>query len=342
VNKISLLIVEDKHEKMKLLSSVIDTNKMETDSSTNILDAQKKLMSNNYDIVLIDIQIPDDLFGDINPEGGIELLSWIETHPYCNKPTRIFGITSNTETKDKFYEHFINKGLYLIKSEIDNDTWLNAISATCNYLYDINQKNSDSLHNDTVQKALKPLKPEVFVSYAWTEESIKIVDDIQKAFIEDGIQLIRDKDELQYKDQIRQFMRRIGNGECIVVVISEKYLKSENCMFEIVEIFKQSNIHDRIFPVILHDAQIFTAIDRLNYIAYWEEKINALNDAIKRVSSENLTEIHEDLNRYSDNRRFFDNISGTLKDMNSLTLNKINDTGLNTLISNVRSLLIAH
>ena len=102
-----------------------------------------------------------------------------------------------------------------------------------------------------------PPVPEVFVSYAWKPESCTIVDQLQQALGQHGIRLLRDVEEVRYKDSIRDFMRRIGKGKCVVVVISEKYLKSENCMFEMVEIVKAQAFRERIFPIVLADANIF-------------------------------------------------------------------------------------
>lgn len=51
-------------------------------------------------------------------------------------------------------------------------------------------------------------------------------------------------------------MERIGRGKGVIVVISEKYLKSENCMFELVQISKHQQFADRIFPIVLNNANI--------------------------------------------------------------------------------------
>jgi Leucine-rich repeat (LRR) protein len=91
-----------------------------------------------------------------------------------------------------------------------------------------------------------PVNPEVFVSYAWNNESCAIVDNLQQALEGQEIHLLRDREEVRYKDSIRDFMRRIGKGKCVVVVISEKYLKSENCMFEMVEIAKAEGTHSGV------------------------------------------------------------------------------------------------
>jgi hypothetical protein len=49
----------------------------------------------------------------------------------------------------------------------------------------------------------------------------------------------------------------------VIVVLSDKYLKSENCMFELVEIAKHGNFVDRIFPVVLSSANIYDPVTRI-------------------------------------------------------------------------------
>jgi nucleoside phosphorylase/DNA-binding NarL/FixJ family response regulator len=142
MTKLKILIVEDKQHKVKLLGSVIKNPEIDAKGAPNIEAAQIELMTVKYDIVLIDIQIPNDMISDINPRGGIDLLEWIEMHPLCKKPKRIFGVTSHSEAQKEFSQYFINKGLYLLKSQIDNDNWLQAIDNTCQYLL------SDEVTND--------------------------------------------------------------------------------------------------------------------------------------------------------------------------------------------------
>ena len=43
-------------------------------------------------------------------------------------------------------------------------------------------------------------------------------------------------------------MQEIGRGRCIITVISDKYLKSPNCMYELVQIAENGQFYDRIFP----------------------------------------------------------------------------------------------
>jgi len=44
---------------------------------------------------------------------------------------------------------------------------------------------------------------EVFVSYAWEEESQRIVDELERAFSQHGIPIRRDKKEIGYKGPLK-------------------------------------------------------------------------------------------------------------------------------------------
>jgi internalin A len=106
---------------------------------------------------------------------------------------------------------------------------------------------------------------EIFVSYAWGGESERVVDELEQAFAQRGIRIVRDKKEVNYKGSIEAFEQRIGRGQCIVLIISDKYLRSEHCMYELVGANKNQNLRERIFPIVLVEAQIYKAIDRLKY-----------------------------------------------------------------------------
>jgi internalin A len=180
----------------------------------------------------------------------------------------------------------------------------------------------------------------VFISYAWKGESEEIVNQIDKALQERGVRIVRDKRDLGYKGSITEFMERIGRGNCVIVIISDKYLRSKNCMFELVEIAENKDFSDRVFPVVLSDAKIYDPVDRLDYVEYWEGEKARLNQRIKNLSDvSNLQGINEELNNYD---RFRDKISGltsTLKDMNTLTPDMHRDSDFSELYAAIEKRL---
>lgn len=160
----------------------------------------------------------------------------------------------------------------------------------------------------------------VYVSYAWGGESEEIVNQIDQSFKERGITLVRDKRDLGFKGLIKQFMQQIGAGQSIVVVLSDKYLRSKNCMFELVEIASYQNFYERIFPVVLPNALIYDSLDRIEYIKYWDDKIKQLNEAMKSIDSQaNLQGIRDDIDLYTRVRNTIAGLMDILQNMNTLT-----------------------
>lgn len=183
------------------------------------------------------------------------------------------------------------------------------------------------------------VRKEVFVSYAWGGESGRIVDELETSFAGQDIALLRDRNEIGYRDSIREFMKRLGSGKCVIVVLSEKYLKSDNCMFELVEIAKREDMRSRIFPIILEDAKIYDTLARMRYIKHWMAKKKELEECIREVGAENLPATREDIDLYARIRATLDGILGILKDMNALTPETHRGTRFDTLVEGVQARL---
>lgn len=179
----------------------------------------------------------------------------------------------------------------------------------------------------------------VYISYAWGGESERITNELDTALQASGITVIRDKRDLGYKGMIRDFMQQIGRGYAIVVIISDKYLKSPNCMYELVEIARNKDIHNRIFPVVLEDADIHDPVHRIKYIKHWEEKINELDKAMKSISSANQQGLRDEIDSYDEVRDNIANLTFLLKDMNTLTKEMHEDSDFSHLISSLRDRL---
>jgi hypothetical protein len=159
----------------------------------------------------------------------------------------------------------------------------------------------------------------VFISYAWGDEREEIVNKIDESLQTRGIKITRDKRDLGYKGSIKEFMERIGQGNCVIVVVSDKYLRSPNCMFELVEIAENKQFHNRIFPIVLADADIYDPVKRIGYVKHWEEKRAELAEAMKTLDPANLQGIRDDMDLYDRIRDKISGLASALKDMNTLT-----------------------
>lgn len=126
-------------------------------------------------------------------------------------------------------------------------------------------------------------EPQVFVSYAWGDETAEgrqrqeIVDDLCAALGTAGVKVRRDRDELRPGDLIGDFMDRLAGGDFIITVISDKYLRSEYCMYELFRIYrncadKPERFLRRVIPLILADAKLDGLVDRWERATYWVQQ----------------------------------------------------------------------
>lgn len=199
----------------------------------------------------------------------------------------------------------------------------------------LQQEREESMNRPSALKFEK----EIFISYAWGGESEQFVNNLDQTLQAKGIKIIRDKRDLGYKGLIKAFMERIGRGKCVIAVISDKYLKSPNCMFELVQVSKNGELYDRIFPIVLEDAQIYKPTARLKYIKHWEDEIKELDEAMRGVGAANLQGFRDDIDQYTDIRNAIAELTNLLKDMNTLTPDIHSESEFETLINAIEQRL---
>jgi Leucine-rich repeat (LRR) protein len=197
-------------------------------------------------------------------------------------------------------------------------------------------------HEKTVwptQTLAPEVRQEIYISYAWSGESETIINKIDAAFQGQDITLIRDKNQLGYKGNIQAFMEQIGRGKAVIVMISDKYLRSENCMFELVEIAANGKFYDRVFPIVLPNADIYKPVKRLQYIQHWENEIAELDQALKTVGAANMQGFRESIDLYTRIRAAIAELVDTFKNMNTLTPERHTDSEFAELFEAVRKRL---
>ncbi|MCB2360163.1 toll/interleukin-1 receptor domain-containing protein [Clostridium estertheticum] len=135
---------------------------------------------------------------------------------------------------------------------------------------------------------------EIFLSYCWKDE--KPVDDIDNYFKIRDVLFQRDKRDIEKWGSIKNYMKRIRKSGYAILVISDAYLKSKNCMYEVSELMKDENYKARILTVILDSVNIYNSIGRSEYIKYWNDEYKNLEEAIKNINDSISTiKLSEDL-----------------------------------------------
>lgn len=179
---------------------------------------------------------------------------------------------------------------------------------------------------------------ELYISYAWQGASEEMANLIESTLKSNQIRLVRDKSDLGYKGGITEFMNRIGKAKGVVVVVSDKYLKSGYCMYELTEIYRHADFKGRIFPIVMEDAKIFDPNGRLAYKMEWKQRLEKLDEEIRSAGAEALGTLGEQYKGFKRIYDEFDAIVSQLSDMNVLTPDIHKSTHFEELIKAIRAI----
>ncbi|MDP2746695.1 TIR domain-containing protein [Pseudomonas sp.] len=136
------------------------------------------------------------------------------------------------------------------------------------------------------------IRKNIFLSYSWSD--MEIADQIEKDLTALQLNITRDVRDLEYKSSISGFMESIREADFAVILISDGYLRSKNCMREVLHLLKDRDYENKILPVIVRGTSIYSVADRLAYTRHWlqeQEKIKYLIDALPPTSI--ISELNE-------------------------------------------------
>ena len=133
-------------------------------------------------------------------------------------------------------------------------------------------------------------QPTVYISYKWKGESMDAADNLCDLFKRKQIYYRRDKEDCRYGDSITAFMDGIREGACVVVMFSEAYLKSFNCVYELAGVLNHPDYMKRVFPIVI-DETVREENKYKELANYWEKKKDNTTFVIKQINSKDKTVI---------------------------------------------------
>ena len=188
---------------------------------------------------------------------------------------------------------------------------------------------------------IEPETPKVFLSYSWADKFF--ADFIDEALSKMGIILKRDERDIAFKESLKEFMESIGKHDFVISIISDNYLKSVNCMYEIYEVMRDREYKDKMLLVILDksdstlignlhsehnsfSADIYDVHSRIKYITFWEQQQKKLEEMIDTIQVqvnkvEPLAELRRIQNISSNIGEFLNDIS----DWKNVSLTELNE-----------------
>ncbi|KYC51865.1 MAG: lipoprotein NlpI [Candidatus Methanofastidiosum methylothiophilum] len=131
-----------------------------------------------------------------------------------------------------------------------------------------------------------------FLSYS--HKNRDIAEEIDNFCLSIGKILTKDDRDIRYKDSISGYMKKIRQSDFAILLISDDFLKSINCMYEVYELIKEEDYKDKILPILIEPINIFTYEGILNYINYWDEKEKECRNKLNEKDPLKTIKLRED------------------------------------------------
>ena len=182
------------------------------------------------------------------------------------------------------------------------------------------EKNNQAMKKEAEEtKSVKErrvlMKANIFLSYRWDDsnEANKIHDYFKNS---QNIELHRDTIDIKKWGSIKEYMQSIGNMDYTILLISDSYLKSANCMYEVLEVMRDRNYRDKIFPAVIYSG-IYSPVTRAKYVKHWQDEFKELENTLKEINVQNLGKLNEDLKRRQDISSNIAEFLDVVSDMNN-------------------------
>lgn len=181
-------------------------------------------------------------------------------------------------------------------------------------------QNKDVVVDSVVDEPKKDL-PSVFMSY--NHGSSDFVDKIENLLA--GIcNIKRDKNEIGDWESISDFMKTIRKEDFAVLVISDSYLKSTACLFEVIQLMKDENWDKHTMYVIMDDAKtLYNLGGQLDYIQHWENHYKDIYKKIEQLPLESAHKQIEQLNKITTIKKEIGEFLNKVSDANNPSTDEV-------------------
>lgn len=158
---------------------------------------------------------------------------------------------------------------------------------------------------------------EVFYSYKHSVGRDLIFDLYRKVNESPGYRGIIDEKDLPFSESISAFAHRIGEGNFVVVAISDAYIRSVHCMFEFYELYRHSKLDaaimmKKMLPIRMEEINLTDAKTREAYFKHWRETKDIWDNTILQNPDQLMSKTHEKV------RNIFKNLTDMLDIMDDI------------------------
>lgn len=87
-------------------------------------------------------------------------------------------------------------------------------------------------------------------------------------------------------------MQSIRQQDFVVLVITDQYMKSVACMYEVVQLMKDSTWREKTMFAVIHNTDVYTVEAKQKYVLYWENTYENVSNS-KALPTEEIEKYYQ-------------------------------------------------
>ncbi|MCT8987649.1 response regulator [Shewanella phaeophyticola] len=141
MNIFSILIIDDNYDKVKSVGEIANKLKnCEVDSVNNTREALIKLKNTQYDLLVVDMNLPESIGEEPSIKSGSTLIHTLFTNERLNKPLFIIAATSHTDAFKENNEFLTTNGIPFVLTDNSTQDLPDLISKKIKYYHSLKEQ----------------------------------------------------------------------------------------------------------------------------------------------------------------------------------------------------------
>ncbi|HEY5850961.1 MAG TPA: hypothetical protein VIT62_09395 [Lysobacter sp.] len=127
---LSILVVEDSAEKRDRITAAVRAGAVgcSITYAGNVIDAKKAMSSVAFDLLILDLALPNYPDEELSPNAGANLLREVQDYDIYLKPRYVIGVTGYADLSTKYEEDFTKRFWQLIRSDLASVAWADQLT----------------------------------------------------------------------------------------------------------------------------------------------------------------------------------------------------------------------
>lgn len=182
-----ILLIDDNLSKireiMKVIIEVDGINESMIDYSIEINNAREKLQNSIYDLLILDLNMPERLVDDNNENAGAALVDELIGTISYKKPTEIVVLSAYDECEDNFVKEKYRNAFIMLRYDELSEVWSTKLKAVVEYrlLYSLQMQEHETIDVAIISTVSVETDAVKRMCTSWSKESFP--DDINTYYI---------------------------------------------------------------------------------------------------------------------------------------------------------------